>query len=52
MDIKPDGVAAIEQLRVELVERDDGRYLLYYSWPGVADVDAEAAAQPPPETDV
>ena len=33
---------ALAQLRVETVTRDDGRYLLYYSWP----------TQPAPEGDV
>lgn len=48
----PQRAAPLEQLRVELVERDDGRYLLYYSWPEPAGDDAEPAVQPAPVPDV
>jgi len=36
-------------LVVERVDRDDGRYLLYYSWPRSTDPEPEADPRPPVE---
>lgn len=34
-------------LVVERVERDDGRYLLFYTWPPSADAERETATRTP-----